>query len=149
MFRLNEWECVACGVAHEDLVDVPHGKAPSRFCVLWCPACETQGQHERLLSASAEYHGEKALNPHVYGGKYDTMGRAEVPLLPELPPGAPGDVDDYRQLFASPEWKEARREQKHVIGLNEQKRARARAAQRGQAINFRRDKCAGDPKVSA
>lgn len=149
MYRLHDWECCACSTVHECLTDVPTGETPPRLSVQWCPVCEGDGQHERLISLVAEYHGERTLNPMVHGGSFDTMGKAPIPDLPDIPGSARGDTEDYRQLFATPEWKEARAAQRNVIRLNNEKKKRARALARGQQVNFRRDKCVGDPKVTA
>ncbi len=56
---------------------------------------------------------------------------------------------DYATLFASKEYKSAEAERTHIQKQNEQKRARASAIAKGENINMKRDKCAGDPNLAA
>ena len=54
---------------------------------------------------------------------------------------------DYASLFSRAEYKEAQRERAKIAKQNKQKRKRAAIADTGANINFRADKCAGDPII--
>ena len=133
---------------HETLLDVPHGDRPALALAANCPRCKEALPHRRVLSLPAPYLGERVRNPCVRGGAFDTMGNAPVPALPDLPAGVESNTENYRQLFASTEWQEARSEVKEVNRRNARKRKRAAALERGENINMRRDKCDGDPKMT-
>lgn len=53
---------------------------------------------------------------------------------------------DYAALFQTSEYKEARRVNEKIKEENKQKRKRAAALKKGENINFKKDKCLGDPK---
>ena len=97
------------------------------------------------MSLPAKYLGEKDCSPMVSGGRYDTTGRRKPPTLPTLPDGA--SAMDYKYLFSTPDYREVQKERKSVIASNKQKQARFAARRRGENVNFRRDKVAGDPKL--
>ena len=149
MYRLYDVECSDCLCRYERLVDVPGGGTPPRTFEAQCDVCEEVSEHEVMLSCPAPYMGESVYNPHVRGGDFDTLGNAPVPELPDLPKGVDSNSDNYKQLWSTPEWKEARAEIKEVNRCNAHKRKRAAALHRGENINMRRDKCAGDPKITA
>lgn len=149
VYRLYDWRCTECNVPEEHLTECPVGETPRKRSRLMCRWCGGITPHERLMSCPAPYMGERVLNPMVRGGSFDTMGQASPPPLPDLPAGVESTTSNYRQLFETKEWKEARAEQKHVNALNAEKRERAAAIRRGANINMRRDRCAGDPKVTA
>lgn len=156
-FRSYDWECTQCGCVAWHLVDVPHGELPPRTAELPCLECDEMTEHDKVISLVAAYMGEKMLNPIVHGGKFDTAGRRELPSMPafdNLPPDASISarkerVDAYRERFQSNEWREMKRERAAIRAENAQKRQRLAAIARGDNINMRRDKCAGDPKVTA
>lgn len=54
---------------------------------------------------------------------------------------------DYSTLFASPEYKAVEAANAKIVKENNEKRARAKAWKAGNPMNFRRDKCAGDPEI--
>lgn len=56
---------------------------------------------------------------------------------------------DYASLFKTPEYKEAERANKQIATENAAKRKRAKAIAKGENVNMRRDKCPGDPNVTA
>lgn len=149
MYRLYDWRCRVCERTDEHLTQCRDGTKPKRQMLLCCRWCGVPRVHDRMISPPAPYMGERVINPMVRGGRFDTMGHEAPPMLPDLPSGVESTTSNYRQLFATPEWKEARAEQKEVARRNAQKRKRAAAIERGENINMRRDKCDGDPKVTA
>lgn len=56
---------------------------------------------------------------------------------------------DYASLFAKPEYKEVEHANQEIAKQNRSKRKRAKAIARGENVNMRRDKCPGDPKITA
>lgn len=56
---------------------------------------------------------------------------------------------DYSTLFNTPEYKETEAINKKIDKENKAKRKRAAAIARGENINMRRDKVAGDPNITA
>lgn len=157
MFRRYDWECQNCQAVFEQIVQFPQADPAPKLLGdvenddLTCPACGgNTANAERLISCPAEYHGEKQLNPIVRGGEHDTMGFKQVRKPKEL-----GELPDHstyeqaREYVRRPEYREWRREKKAVQAENKEKRKRADALARGEPVNFRRDKCAGDPKISA
>ncbi len=129
----------------------------------------------------ARYMGETNLSPPVYGGRFDTMGHAPMPEIPDLPgeaeyrarvkaktdalgPRASWDevhstmrsmvneapsLRDYGEHMSKPETKEIVKERKRIGAQNARKQMRAAAMRRGENVNFRRDRLAGDPKITA
>lgn len=67
-------------------------------------------------------------------------------VLREAGKSAPSS-SDYSTMFAKPEYREVERERVKVIKENAQKKKRAKALKSGGTVNFRRDKCAGDPVI--
>lgn len=147
MFRLYDWQCCACGKVDEHLTSCPAGERPKRKATQLCRWCGDVTPHERLMSCPAPYMGERVCNPMVRGGAFDTMGHAPVPDLPDLPAGVESNTANYRQLWSTPEWREAKADLKEANRKNAEKRKRASAMARGENINMRNDRCAGDPKV--
>lgn len=124
----------------------------------------------------ARYMGEKNLSPMVSGGRFDTTGHASLPEYPDMPGEADysarlnralarnpvGDhtavmrsmandapsLSDYAAHLSKPECREVKAERKRIAKQNAQKRRRLDAAKRGENVNFRRDKCAGDPALN-
>lgn len=84
VFRFYDWQCTACDEQAERLTNVPHGEPVPRQDVMECHACGQFCLHERLMSAPAEYMGEKVHNPMVSGGRFDTMGMRRLPKLPDI-----------------------------------------------------------------
>jgi hypothetical protein len=62
--------------------------------------------------------------------------------------GCPSSAD-YATHFERPEYKETEAANKRIAEHNTEKRERAAAIKRGENINMRRDKCAGDPNMTA
>lgn len=60
-------------------------------------------------------------------------------------PNAP-KMEDAGEHLESPEYKEIRGARKRAIARNKKKAKRAAALARGENINFRKDRCEGDPK---
>jgi hypothetical protein len=99
--------------------------------------------------------GEKTHNPLVYGGTYDTAGYKRGPKLPELKFGEPEtvngrtsrgvDVDALRDYAKAN--KDLLAEHRRIKDENKQKQKRAKALKRGEVVNFRVDKCKGDPVI--
>lgn len=58
------------------------------------------------------------------------------------------ELCDYKKHFESSDWKFAKLKQDEVKEQNRQKKARRRALERGEPVNMRRDKCAGDPSFA-
>lgn len=61
-------------------------------------------------------------------------------------PNAPR-AEDLGDHVERPEYSELRGARKRVIARNKKKRQRAAALERGENINFKRDRCEGDPKI--
>jgi hypothetical protein len=79
----------------------------------------------------------------------DTASSAErSAVFREACNDAPSSAD-YASLFARPEYKEAERANKEIAKQNASKRKRAKAIARGENVNMRRDRCPGDPKITA
>lgn len=157
MFRRYDWECQVCGAWFERLVKFPQGDpAPKTLGEvededLECPKCTGDASTaERLISCPAEYHGERDLSPRVFGGRFDTMGQKQVERPKEvgfMPTRA--SYEEARNFVNRPIYKEWRAEKQAVRKENKAKRARAAAKERGETINFRRDKLPGDPKIAS
>ena len=173
-FRLYDHRCKDCSVSVEHLIDVPHGEKAPLESWLDCTMCGTTTLHARELSKPAAYMGEKAENPVMRGGSYDTAGFRQLPPLPDLPgeaerasayakaiesnPGVPEhevlrkvdapSASDYKGLFQSKAWKQAKHDRELVTRENAAKRKRLRALQRGEVVNMKRDRCKGDPKFT-
>lgn len=181
MKRLADIECEFCGERAEELINKAHGEPMPKRVAAHCGHCFNLTPHSVLISAPAKYLGEKNLSPHVYGGRFDTMGHRAGPDLPDLPgaathgafvakklaalgpdastadrkavlaetmESAPSSAD-YAALFSTPEYRERMAERKRIGVENKAKRARAAAFARGETVNFRRDKVAGDPNMAA
>jgi len=56
---------------------------------------------------------------------------------------------DYATLFETSEYKAVEKANKRIDETNKAKRKRAKAIACGENVNMRRDKCPGDPNVSA
>ena len=56
---------------------------------------------------------------------------------------------DYSSMFSKPEYKEVEQVNAEIAKQNKAKRKRAKAISRGENVNMRRDKCPGDPKITA
>ena len=56
---------------------------------------------------------------------------------------------DYETMFQSPEYKEKSAANEQIKKENKAKQTRAKAIARGENINMRRDKCPGDPNMTA
>src|SRR3990167_3168075 len=177
MFRSWDWECARCGTEQWALIDVPHGQPSPTRTTMPCGACSAETMHERLPPLLATYMGERVCNPMVSGGSFDTTGNVQPPPLPDLPGAnehaakatqtlaragrgnlaearretaqdAPSAAD-YATLFKSPEYREVKAAREKVKRENVQKKQRLSALRRGEQVNFRRDKCIGDPKMTA
>ena len=85
MLRLADWKCDTCGELGEELVEVPRGESLPKQQELVCATCNAETTHTRQLALPAPYMGERPLNPRMFGGSFDTMGREAPPDLPELP----------------------------------------------------------------
>lgn len=157
MFRNYDWECQTCGRVFERVVSFAQGSKPPRLLgdsdadEQLCPHCHADATTaERLISLVAPYTGEKVLNPIVRGGQFDTAGMKTVPRPPEI--GTLPDHATYaeaREFVRRPVYQEWRQEKKAVQAENRFKRKRLRALAAGAPINFKRDKCPGDPKITA
>jgi len=174
MFRLFDFECQVCGTKEEHLMSVPSGELPGRTIETGCYECKRCTTWDRLISKPARYMGEAACAPVVRGGKYDTAGMRKLPRLPQLPGEAEHErrcsevaagisdpterrqavlrmakegpqAADYARHFASAEYRDAEKRRRRVARENRQKKKRLAALRRGEHVNFRRDKCAGDP----
>jgi hypothetical protein len=82
----------------------------------------------------------RALGPNAS----DAAIRSEVRALA----GDAPSLSDYAAHLSRPECREIKRERQRVAKQNAQKRKRLAAAKRGENVNFRRDRCAGDPKLN-
>jgi len=145
MFRLYNFECAQCGTEREGLVDVPFGTKTKKAYPLECEECGGETSHVWVVVAPfAKPTCDLAFSPRVSGGKFDTLGNEPLPALPTLPDGAKSN--DYKDLFAKPEYKEIRRERREVKRRNLQKRKRAYMMDRGENVSVRQNKLPGDPK---
>jgi hypothetical protein len=174
--RLYDWQCEDCGSVSERLVTVPHGEAPARSYELECLACADYTDHTRLISPPARYMGEKVHNPMISGGRFDTTGHRPLPAYPdmageaeyntrlqarlaeapaserravmrEMGNSAPS-LYDYHEHMSKPEVREIAKERKRIASENKQKQKRLAALKRGESVNFKRDRVAGDPKLN-
>jgi len=144
MYRLADYVCKRCGLKTETLVSVPRGKTIPKRKRLDCDHCLATMPHDYVMSAPAQYLGERVLNPAVFGGEHDTMGYQEAPDLPDFPDGFDAQPEHYRELIAKPEFQEAKAERSRVAARNKAKRKRAKAIRRGENVNMRRDKVEGE-----
>lgn len=147
MFRNYDWQC-SCGETVQFMVQFPTGDRPVAQLGLWCGTCQAVTVHDRLISLTAPYMGEKMLNPMVSGGKFDTMGMASLPKIPDALPSS-ATWSDYKDRWQSKEWKEFKKETASVKKQNRQKQKRAAAIKRGENINMRTCKLPGDPKIAS
>lgn len=146
MYRLYDFECGACGARDEHLVDVPRCEPVPRVITADCRHCAQECEHERIVSLPAPYMGERLCNPLVHGGRFDTTGNRALTPLPDLPAGVEHNSDNYSQLFASRDYREAQKTRSVEHSQNLAKRKRLAAYKRGEQVNFKRDRCPGDPK---
>lgn len=178
MFRLFDWECQVCGFVEEHLAIVPQGEPPPRTIQAACARCRKATIKDRLFPLPAKYLGECECNAVVRGGKYDTAGMRKLERLPELPGEAehqrrctevaakisdPAErrqavlamakegpqAADYAAHFNKPEYREVERRRAKTKRENRAKQKRLAALRRGERVNMRRDKCAGDPNWKA
>jgi hypothetical protein len=177
MLRSYDWECCECEAVNWFLLNVPHGENAPRETIHECKHCEKITRHERLISLTAPYCGERQHSPQMFGGSFDTMGNRSEPVLPDLPGQEKYESDvqkalstlplnstsedrraalskvnhptqaDYAKLFQSPDFKAANALRKEVREQNKAKRKRAAALRRGENVNFRQHRVAGDPKI--
>lgn len=147
MYRLCDWQCTVCGSVREAYVDTPCGEPIRRQTDIECVRCYTVTLHDRLLSLPAKPLFDRPRNPMVCGGRFDTLGHAPLSPMPDLPSGADETTANYKQLFASREWIEAKAKRKEESRRNKRKRERAAAIARGGNVNMRSDKCPGDPDM--
>ncbi len=139
MFRLYDWECSRCGTAHERVIELPQGSAPPARKRLDCASCENKTMHARRIAKPAQYLYDRPMSPHVAGGKFDTLGHARLPRLPQPPKDLnPRDVGDF---YLSSEFQKRKAERIAARKLNEAKRKRAAAG-----VDFRANPLPGDPK---
>ncbi len=151
---------------------------PVSMYALDCDICGEETEQERLISAPAPYMGERLLNPIVRGGSYDTAGDAPMPSYPDAPGEAEhvakiqsklsalgqdapqaeryeamasvaSDAPDIISHMGKPECIEIKKERKRIGEQNIAKKQRLRALKRGENVNMRRDRLAGDPKLTA
>jgi hypothetical protein len=90
-YRLDDWRCDTCGTIREAMTE----RGGPRSATLACDGCSSETTHERLLSAPAEYLGEKVRNHcavRIKGGKYDTEGYQQGPSIPDIPGAAEHDA---------------------------------------------------------
>ena len=147
VFRQYDIECLGCGHVHAGLIQAMSGQPVPKRVNDDCPRCGKETRHDRLISCPAEYMGEKDQSPIVKGGNMDTAGEERLPELPTLP--TMSHSDQYRDLFKTPEYKEAKRKRTVVSSNNKQKKRRLAAKMRGENVNFKRDRCKGDPNFAA
>jgi len=142
-------DCPACGSEQQ------HRRLPSLFA--------------RVLGEKLEARHA----PEIYGGRFDTMGKRALTRLPEMAGEAeydakvqaaiaasgaetipemhaaaaevgPGpDAADYVAHFATPEWREAKKQRKREAALNAQKELRSHAIKAREA-SVRSWPCEGD-----
>ena len=179
MYRLYDFECGKCGRVAEHLIDVPRGeKAYARyslFCRAGCSPFAETGHNRLATQLFAKYLKDREHNPRVFGGRFDTAGKQELPKLPKLPgidqhmtkaressamfgesPEARRQwraqcdgpsLADFRAHSQTSEYQEIKRERKEIKKRNSAKQKRDRAIGRGESVNMRWDKLAGDPKL--
>lgn len=146
VWRQYDWECDLCEYPHTDLVEVATGEEVPRYYRLDCPSCGADTVHRRIMSAPAQYMYDRPYAPIVKGGRFDTAGNRKPPPLPELP--ADASMDKARDLFASKDYKERKRERFAVAQENAQKRARLKAMKKHPTMDLRNTPLPGDPKLS-
>jgi hypothetical protein len=137
MWRNVDWRC-ACGTIHEDLVEVPYGSPLPKSHFTSCPRCRKVTRCTRVLSAPAQYLGEKPLSPRVHGGSFDTMGKRRLPSLPEFT-GETGQ--DFVDHVHTREYQVTKKRRAAIRAENALKRRRAAAG-----VSFRHNPVPGDPK---
>lgn len=148
VLRLYDWECQSCHDIGEDLVEVPSGELPPMLWDLYCPVCDKQQRHRRMLPAPHPAGPDiNPCSPMVNGGRFDTTGMRQLPGLPDLPPSAERSADNYRALFATPEHKDALQERRARKAENAARKRRADLIRQGKSINMRSARLPGDPKI--
>lgn len=105
-----------------------------------------QGPDAPALPGEAEHMDHVADKLAALGEDAPHEERAAV--MRETLQQAPNS-DDYAAHFATPEYQETMAQRRQIQASNKQKRARAAAMLRGENVNFRRDKAAGDPNMAA
>lgn len=76
----------------------------------------------------------------------DASGAARMEVFRDQARTAPS-IDDYKAHNSKPEIREIKAKRERVKASNRSKQARAAALARGEKINFRNDKCVGDPRI--
>ena len=143
--------CTECGIVpHSRTVSLPapytgeHIRNPE----IYGGQCDTMGFKKLRdlpdLPGAGEHSArkEKALREHPDNAS--AADRREV--LRQAGKTAPSGAD-YASLFSTNEYRDASRERAHISRQNKAKRERAKAHKAGANINFRRDRCEGDPKI--
>jgi hypothetical protein len=120
----------------------------------WCApqirggAYDTMGEKEHIptpdLPGQAEY--QEKLAERLRGVREHASSQEFKSAWAEATRDAPSS-SDYATLFSTPEYKEAVRVNNQITEENEGKKKRAAAIRRGENVNFKKDKCFGDPKL--
>ena len=149
----SDW-CPVCEThTHQDaLIGMPAPYMGERVCnpEMYGGEFDTMGAKElpKLPDLPGQAEHQAKLRQRMRSVP-DTASRAEAQAaFAEASKDAPSSAD-YASLFASKEYKHAEAERARIKKQNEQKRARAAAMRRGENVNMKRDKCAGDPNITA
>jgi len=95
--------------------------------------------------AGAEGHGEETARK--LAALPDSAPNEErYSILRDRGKSAPSGAD-YASLFETSEYKACEKKRAHEQRLNGRKRKRAKALKSGAHVNFRRDRCEGDPAI--
>ncbi len=112
--------------------------------------CDTMGhvEHEKLpdLPGQAE-HSEK-IRKAMSQLPDSATSKERKSVFSEACKDAPSSAD-YSDLFSKPEYKEVEARNEQITKENTSKQKRAKAIASGENVNMRRDKCPGDPNMTA
>lgn len=148
----RELFCSDCGehITHNRTISLvaPYTGEHIRNPEVYGGSCDTMG-HRRVqdlpdLPGAAEHSAETARKLRALPDNASHEDRRAV--LREQGKTAPSGAD-YASLFSTNEYKEKERKRARDQKENALKRKRAKAHKAGANINFRRDRCAGDPKI--
>jgi len=101
------------------------------------PELEGSSEHSDRLSAA-------------WGAALDAGMSADDARKEARRAAGPGpSAADYATHFSKPEWQEVSQANDRIDECNDQKKSRLAAWKHGQTVNFRNDKCDGDPNMTA
>lgn len=112
--------------------------------------CDTMGavQHMPLPDLPGQEEHSAKIRKAMSQLPDSASSKERKSVFSEACKDAPSSAD-YQSLFSKPEYKEVEAVNDKITKENTAKRKRAKAMRRGENVNMRRDKCPGDPNMTA